>query len=235
VKLPSPEHSYARIMEQCKSNRPFAFSRWGDGEWEAVLDLKREEDANCDGHQYFSSLKSALQDILKSNPSYFLGMQKLAYHKIMGRKIDSYLREHKITTEWLNADAFHNASIRGELGSFFSWLGRKKVLLVGPEYLRILEVFPFVFCEIPEKNCWLDKESRLEEIKNRIRSEHCEVVLFCAGMTANWFVDKLYGFFDGVILDMGSVFDPYAGKQTRNYHKTLVGVTSGKTNSGFEK
>lgn len=221
VRLPSTASSYARLLERLKDNQPFAFSRWGDGEWEAVLGTGDESKMNCDGHQYFSSLREALHRILTSNPSYSVGMQKLAYHKVMGRKIDRYLRANNIKLEWLNADAFHDASRDGKIGSFFDIISTKRILLVGPSHLRNLSLFAFDFCEVPAKNCWLKHEQVLADIEASIVEKKPEVILFCAGMMSNWLIDELKGSFTGCLIDVGSLLDPYAGVNSRNYHKKL--------------
>ena len=222
VRLPTAASSYGFLLGKLQRNEPFTFSRWGDGEWEAVLDLKNENEANCDGHQYFPSLKQSLHDILVSNPPYLLGMQKLAYHRLLGRDIDAYLKKKMIDRDWLNADAFHDASSRGEIKTFFDVLASKKVLLVGPLHLKKLTVFSFQFCEVPPKNCWLNRQLILDDIRNLIASKDRDVILFCAGMTSNWFVDVLQKEFDGFMIDVGSLLDPYAGVNSRNYHQKLV-------------
>lgn len=229
IRLPSTASSYRVLAEKLRNNQPFAFSRWGDGEWESVLGVRGENDANCDGHQYFSSMRESLHEILISNPSYLLGMQKLAYHKLLGREIDEYLKKYKVRGEWLNADAFHDASKNQKIGSFFDLLRTRKILLVGPAHLRRITLFHFDFCEVPERNCWLEREKILLEIKERISVEGPEVVLFCAGMTSNWFVDQLQKSYSGFLIDVGSLLDPYAGKNSRNYHKKLTGMPSGQS------
>ena len=221
IKLPAAQSSYAYILKKLSGNEPFAFSRWGDGEWEAVLGLKNESEANCDGHQYFPSLGQSLDTILVSNPPYFLGMQKLAYHRLLGREIDAYLKKNMIRREWLNADAFHDASSKGTINIFFDIIATKKLLLVGPGHLQKLDVFPFQFCEVPAKNCWLQRDAILSEVRKLIASTDPEVILFCAGMTSNWFVHILQKEFSGFIIDVGSLLDPYAGISSRNYHRKL--------------
>lgn len=220
VNLPSPAHSYAFLLERIQRNEPFSFSRWGDGEWEAVLGGKKEDEINCDGHQYFASLRESLHEILISNPPYLMGMQKLAYHKLLGREIDQYLKRHHIRRTWLNADAFHDASSKGRINTFFDLLSRKNVLLVGPSHLKKLNLFAFDFCEVPVKNCWLERERVMKDIELALARQP-EVILFCAGMTSNWFVHQLQKVFSGFVLDVGSLLDPYAGVSSRNYHKKL--------------
>jgi hypothetical protein len=219
IKIPKWSDSYRLLLQDLNQNKHFSLSRWGDGEWESALHLKNQNEANCDGHQYFDSMSDELSSILLRNPNYYFGMQELAYLKMMGNKIDKFLKANKIRVNWINADAFHFASVRGELNSFFEALNNKRILLVGPSYLKNVNILSFDLIEVPPVNCWLKRD----EILNAILMENgkYDVVLFCAGMTSNWFVDQLHGKFKGFVIDVGSLLDPYAGKETRNYHRKL--------------
>src|SRR5215203_1188243 len=137
IKLKSTEQNYQYILKRLRDDQPFTFSRWGDGEWEAVLDLKDQNEANCDGHQYFDSMRIELQNIIKKKPPYMLGMQRLAYYKMMGRKIDVFLKSNNIKPGdlwWVDADVFHDASVGGRIGLLFDELKKKNIILVGPAY-----------------------------------------------------------------------------------------------------
>ena len=224
IKLKSTEDNYQYILKRLRDNEPFSFSRWGDGEWEAVLNLKGQDEANCDGHQYFDSMRQELKNILVKKVPYMLGMQRLAYHKMMGRKIDQFLRANHLKASdlwWVDADVFHDASMAGRIKPLFDELKKKKVILVGPAYLKAFKHFDFDFVEVPVVNCWTERDRVMKDIYAIVDSKPVDTVLFCAGMTSNWMVDQLHGRFKGFILDIGSLLDPFVGKATRNYHKKL--------------
>jgi len=211
-------------MNELESGKRVVFTRWGDGEWEVVLGAKTEADSNVDGHQYFKSLTLALRDVLIQNPHYYFGMQNLAYYKVMGRRIDRFLKQHQICRSWLNADAFHYASEFQQFPRFVNHIKGKTTLLVGPIHLRSLKLFPFEHLEIPSVNCWLQKDQILTEIENRCKTKEYDLIIFCAGMAANWFVDILSKNIPASLLDLGSVFDPYTGKMSRGYHTRVKGL-----------
>ncbi len=224
IKLKPTRENYDYILGRLRENKPFTFSRWGDGEWEAVLHLKGQDETNCDGHQYFDSMRTELRIILTKRVSYMLGMQRLAYDKMMGSKIDQFLRSNNIQANdlwWVDADVFHDASVAGRIKEFFDELKKKAVILVGPGYLRKFQHFDFDFVEVPVVNCWTERERIMKEITSITKGKPVDAVLFCAGMTSNWMVDQLHGNFQGFILDIGSLLDPFVGKNTRNYHKKL--------------
>jgi hypothetical protein len=225
VSLRSSAENYDAILQRLRNNQPFSFSRWGDGEWYAVLGSKGQNEANCDGHQYFDSMREELRKILNKKVPYMLGMQRLAYHKEMGREIDRYFKSNQINPKnlwWVDADVFHDASMEGKIMSFFQELKKKKILLVGPAYLRKFKYFNFEFVQIPPVNCWTERDTVMKEIDSVLRNNDIEVILFCAGMTSNWMVDQLHGKFPGFVLDIGSLLDPFVGKNTRNYHRKLA-------------
>lgn len=224
VKLKSTRTNYHDILTRLRENKPFTFSRWGDGEWEAVLNLKDQNQANCDGHQYFDSMRVELQKIITKKVPYMLGMQRLAYHKMMGRKIDHFFRSHNIKPHdlwWVDADVFHDASMEGRILPLFEELKKKNIILVGPAYLKEFKHFSFDFVEVPSVNAWTERDRIISDIYAIVGKKRVDAVLFCAGMTSNWLVDQLHGKFLGFILDIGSLLDPFVGKQTRNYHKKL--------------
>ena len=82
-----------------------------------------------------------------------------------------------------------------------------------------------LFISIPEKDCWLDKDSVVNTIKNYINNWHKKniIVLFCASMATNAMIDELYNWnYKHTYLDMGSVFDPYVGVAKRSYHNKII-------------
>ena len=121
---------YKNFLNKIKFNKPFTFSRWGDGEFQAInLDKKG---ANCDGHKYFPDMSLELEKILESNPTYYTGLQPLA-QKVMPEVIKEY-----DYINWVNADVFHDASINGEFNKFLSVINEKRVVIVGPDYMNKL-------------------------------------------------------------------------------------------------
>lgn len=216
---------YKLAIEYINSKQNFSFSRWGDGEWNCILQ-PNDNKGNCDKHKYFESLSKQLQDVLKSNPEYYLGMQNFAINQ-NGENINKWLFENNVNTQWQDADIFHKASIKGQFFSFFEALQNRDVILVGPKRIvssTKLSIEGFII-EVQDQDCWLQKNNTVESIKNLIDLEDKKnfVVLICASMTANVIVDDLYNWSkENTYLDMGSVFEPYTGHSNRTYHKKLI-------------
>ncbi len=202
--------NYEDYIEAINNKEMFSLSRWGDGEWNCIAG---HNGANCDGHKYFGGLGRRLRNILNSSPSYFLGLQSLAYRQ-RPVLIDEYAANNNI--EWVKSDIFHHANIKGNLQPLLDALNTRKVILVGGNHLKNYNK-DWEFIEIPRVNCWEGYEKALEDIENVIEKD--KVVLFCASMMANVLVDDLHG--EATLIDLGSVLDPYVGVKSRTYHHKL--------------
>jgi hypothetical protein len=211
---------YLKLIEMIKTNQPFSFARYGDGEVNAMLGKKGR---NCDGHNYFPDMGEALRSIVKSEPEYFLGMQGYAM-RTMKAEIEAFLGNTKV--DWIDADLLHRASIDDRLALLFSALGASSVVLVGPAYLAGLSsLFPIRHhIAVPQKDCWLETEAIVKKIAGVLQENKFSVVLFCASMASNVWIDKLHTSHgqNHCFIDAGSVFDPYVGKDTRGYHKKIL-------------
>jgi hypothetical protein len=210
------------VYVQClETLDPFAFSRWGDGEWRALLGYAGE---NCDGHPYSGDLRSALTRVLESRPTYTLGLQPFAV-RTLGPQITEWLTRRALWLPWVDADVFHRASIAGGLGPLVTVLSERPTLLIGPGYLQPLSLFPRVgHVVIPERNCFASYAETLRATRIAIEKASADlVVAISAGMMANLLIHDLYAKYPThTLIDFGSLWDPYVGKVTRTYHRAIV-------------
>lgn len=219
--------TYESLVEKLIEREYFSFTRYGDGEWNAMLGCDRPH--NCDGHEYFPDLGKRLIKCLQSDPKYYLGIQSLAMRQ-RGDEITQWVNNYcsqKIDT-WSNADILHHASIKGKLPQFFSVINAASddIILTAPEYLIPIrnKISYGTFITVPEKNCWLHYDRLISDIaygiKTACKQSKYVVVLLVASMPANVLVHDLYSVFGdrATILDIGSVLDPFVGKNTRTYH-----------------
>lgn len=185
--------------------KPFAFTRWGDGEWSAILQL-RPGKRNTDGHLYFEDMGKALRRVISAPPPYLVGMQPLA-KRIMGDQIAPMLRGR-----FEDADLFHKAAQTGDM-FFRDWPD----VMVGPAHLRA--VFPGrKFIEIPATDCWLASSRVLAELRSLLPMRDQSIIGYCASMAANVWIDEMTKAFPRCThVDFGSVFDPLAGVKSRSY------------------
>lgn len=207
--------SYDEILSKIKERKAFSFSRWGDGEFNAIFGDKGK---NCDGHQYFPDLGARLHKILVSGPSYYLGLQPIS----MSKQYKNYDRLQVFTKllgiNWVDADVLHNASAEKRLFQFIEALQGRYLVVVGPVHLS--KIFECVHIVTLPVNCWLNYQQVKNELHFHLDGVNNAVVLFSASMMSNVLIDD---FSDShhTLIDTGSVFDPYCGVFSRGYHYNL--------------
>lgn len=221
------DFTYQDFIDHIENDIPFSFTRWGDGEANAILGTKKPHKAqhNCDHHQYFPDMKEAMIKVLKSEPDYYLGIQNLAM-KLRGPEIEELIKGLNIS--FSDADILHKASIHGNLGKLFEALNEKKdkIVIIGPDYLKALKskIDYRYFISISSVDCWLDKSTVINECARLCMNETGLIFLFSASMATNVWVDILYNRYgeDNSFLDMGSLWEPYIGRSNRSYHKDII-------------
>jgi hypothetical protein len=202
---------YDELILKIKNKEPFAFTRWGDGEW---LNIRKSPGTNCDGNVYYPDLGDRLEQIVNQKQDYFLGAQDYKKFNLLS-DVEKYDKQ-----DWIDADMLHKASMDEQLQDLIEVLKTVEVVYIGNRDLKDL---PFVdtFIAIPEKNVWLYRARVMELIKSTLTDKH-KTYLFSAGMATNVFIHDLWNFnSNNTYIDVGSVFDPYVGKNTRSYHNKL--------------
>ena len=201
---------YETLLHNIEKNIPFAFSRWGDGEW---LNVNKANGQNCDGNIYYADLGDALKKIASVKQDYYMGIQTLIPWSVNQGK--------KYPQDWCDSDVLHKASIDGTLNTFINLLHNVHIVYVGNESLRKLD-FINEFIEIPYNNCWNQRNQIIDKIKATFEEGNHKVYLLSAGMACNVFIDQLWKLDNtNTYIDVGSVFDPYVGRNTRSYHRKL--------------
>ena len=202
------------LCEQIRDEKPFAFSRFGDGEWITIAQ-NRTEDANCDGNTFYADLGQRLKEIVSEKQDYYMGHQN----------VSAYSLKSDYPQDWVNSDILHELSETQGLEYMFDLFESVHVVMIGNESLQNL---PFVneSIEIPYKNVWLEYEEVLQKIKNKIDDKKHKVFLFAAGMCSEVFIDDLWKYNNkNTYMDIGSTFDPYVGRNSRTYHDRLNNVS----------
>ena len=199
-----------------RDSMPYSFSRFGDGEWSAVLG---RTGANCDGHDYFPALGADLRRALFERLGYFYGLQTKAL-KNMGRAIYRFLRRNNVKIVWHDSDIFHYCNTAGTLFPLIRQLRRMKVVLIGPKRLKGLNgvVFDYDhFIEIPLQNCYLVKDAVIGRIKEHYRDRGPALFGFSASMATNVMIHELFPLLGSTswLLDFGSLWDAYVGFDSR--------------------
>ena len=208
------------INQALEKKENFSFSRWGDGEFGCLLHPSARR--NRDGHQYFETLSEALKEVLLSRPEYLLGMQPKAIRD-MGEEINKWMDENKLSFDWINADILHNASRHDEMNDFCKALKQRRCIFVAPERLKKIAMkIGRGMVRVPLIDCWKWYRQIYTDICDLIEKD--TVILYCAGMTSNVLIHHIWNDYKDTVsqIDCGSVFDPYCGLKTRQYHSEIL-------------
>lgn len=215
-----PLEFYVKRLEAAE---PFSFARYGDGEWNAVFGVPGR---NSDGHQYFPDLGERLRDALVHAGAYLHGI-RLNVPFREARRIAGFLRRNRIRIPWYDAGVFHRANLAGRLFPLVRQLRAMPVVVIGPGFLRALEaqLFPVAhFIEIPLKDCWLSRNEIQSAVLEYARTRPAGVVYsFSASMAANVLIHDLHPALGAGnwLIDIGSVWDVYAGVASRGYFERM--------------
>ena len=79
-------------VDKLKRNVPFSFSRYGDGEWNAILG---KPGMNCDGHEFFPEMGKLLKQTVLNPLDYFYAIQGAALRG-EGKRISLLLKNNML-------------------------------------------------------------------------------------------------------------------------------------------
>lgn len=204
--------------------QPFTFVRYGDGEWSAIF---QDRSRTSSGSQALNipTLKDAMtKSVVKAHraDNYFPAYRRTA----MKPRIRKWLRDNASGVNWHDCTVFYKASRHGALHPFIKAVQELgyPVVVIGPERLRKLDGKAFdiaQFIQLPNRDCWQDRRRVMKECMS---VKGPAFFTFTAGPAAKPWAWQLYQTKgkDSFILDLGSLWDPYVGKRSRSYHKTLL-------------
>ncbi len=207
---------YVNLLNQ---GIPFSFSRFGDGEWNAMLGKKGK---NCDGHEYFPQMGTQLRETVIHAQDYFYAIQNMAIRND-GKAIASFCKEYAVSISWHNADVFHYANRAGQFFPMVETLRKMDVVLVGPAHLKPLNKHCLeyeTFIEIPSQNCYLKLDQMKKAVFDYGAKKSGKVFAISASMAANVMIHDLYPNIgkENWLIDFGSVWDIYVGVKSREHY-----------------
>ena len=212
---------YAEFVENIKKGKHFSFIRYGDGEW--ALMLKRDPIYRKAVTRWGPSVIKVgewMLNHLKQSPSYYVGIQPLALRH-WGSDILNVIDGQGMQT--CNSDTLHKNSIRDNMQPFFDSLQSRNVVIVGPSYLK-MNMFEYTHIVTPEVGAWDYLEKIRIEIRKAISASKDPVILYSCSLAAKLLIRDFHKQLGDSItqIDTGSVFDPYAGVDSRSYHSDVI-------------
>lgn len=213
---------YVNLIE---TDIPFTFIRYGDGEWSAILNDGRQRTGSGSHSLKFPGMQRALRQSLQQCPkakNYVVALRQTA----MKSTINQWIAQNATGLNWHDCTVFYKASKKGRLYPFVKALRESRLpkVVVGPPWLRKLNGPVFkttAHVEIPPRDCW----TKHKEIVGRtLDFGKPAIVLISAGPPAKVFAWEFYQEIGkhSFILDLGTLWDVYCGKKTRQYMRGMT-------------
>lgn len=193
----------------------FAFARFSDG---GFFCMQGVDGQNCDGVVYTEEQAGCLLAALQDRKIVH-GLTSIALH---AANAEMWLAEKGIDVEWYDADVMNKAADNGELYPFVEELCGRKTVVCGASHLARLRAFPIAaFVECHPTQAFEEVDRLEQEVAYQVEKKKADTVLLSAGQGASpTLVSRLHHLFPKiVVVDVGSVWDPYVGVYSRSGHK----------------
>jgi hypothetical protein len=215
-------------VNRIKAGKPFSFVRYGDGEWSAILGDRRQRTGSGSHSLTIPQMRRDLRRSIREchqASNYIMALRQTA----LKPAIRQWIRVNAPTTAWHDCTVFYKASRKGQLYPFIEAIRNcgLPVIVVGPPWLcklndRAFEIERFV--AIPRKDCYYKRGAILKQV---LEFGQPAFITISAGPAAKAWVWQLYRRIGShsTILDLGSLWDVYCGKRSRQYHRSMTKET----------
>lgn len=213
------------FVDKLKNNEPFTFARYGDGEWLTILGFYGMHNSN--GCTFTEALSKDLRAVLRLENSYHHAILKVARRErpvpfngqqmpYGGSVIDRWLKGNDVCLSWYNGDVLLEESLEGRLFPLIEQVREKRVLYVGNERLRGLNMrnrgfFPFMaYVEPPPRDAHRVTDGLLRDVFASIRRNRVDFIGWSSGLAGKVMIDEVYMKYPEITqIDFGSMFDGY--------------------------
>ncbi len=221
--------SYEYWVDRIESGEPFTFTRYGDGEYKAIVGKKTR---NCDGHTLANGQmrRELVKSIVRPRSERFIrGIwmdKKCRPVKAFGQNYQAWANKHAGHVTWYDGLIFNFANNEGRNYPFFEVMRNHKlpIVVIGPKHLRRLKEKCFDydgFVQVPYRTAY---QAKARIIQEALEFEPPVLYSISAGPPAPIFAHELWKARGDscMILDLGSIFDGYCGKKTRRAWREFI-------------
>lgn len=206
-------------LDLMSNDEPFSLSRFGDGEILCMYPNGMKE--NCDGNKFFPELSAPMKQIFKNNYPY--------YHCLLDCTFDynadlfrALIAENCPDMEFYNGEIWQELSLNGRIEELVSHLDKHNPVLVGGKHIgNAKDIIGWTKAPYHLRIPDVDSFNSIQEIMQQIGELYIQgyrMFCFSAGYTTKIIIDTLFPYIghDTFMIDMGSVFDPYCGRLSRD-------------------
>ena len=192
-------------VDKLARNEYFSLTRWGDGELLCMWGRKGKNSNGCDySPDLFIDLHGAMHH---KEHNFIYGLQ----HVLPG---DMERAEKLYPVEWFDSEVFGEALAEGKLFPLIKQLRKMNTVVIGNSSIKqmVKEVIGCTkFIEVPPANALLEKDKVIADCMRLAPA----CFLFSCGMAANVFVSELHDIEKSFFIDLGHIWDAFAGIMSR--------------------
>jgi len=218
MSLPDIKH-INDLQDMLDRNEPFSFVNYCDGEWKQILGAT--SGAQCDGQSFTAEGRDLLIDCIRNHRDMYYMTQfhwrdtPICFELFRNLGIGQGIK-------WFDRNIILHKLWNGEIGPFLSSIKKKKVLIVGPQHMKNIEIIdPVGFVVVPSSNAMSDRTRILNESIEKIEELKPDVVTVSASFLAKVLVHELHKKYGDTkwLLDVGSLWDPFCGVLSRSPYR----------------
>lgn len=201
------------LFDRLKSKKPFAFSKYADGEWMAMRGINANPGNGewvINGTEYSNSIEMLINSFKYQDDGYYVGIscpccQGEAFHDM---KLFSGQREDHLTF----ANIFVNSNYKYYVDNFIPYFSNQDGIYLVANKVTDINKLPFKvekFYPI-DYNAWVVNKNLIDDIKNDISDVSDKLFLFSGGPFGNILAHQLWQFNKkNQYIDVGSTLDPW--------------------------
>lgn len=211
-------------VDKIKRGEPFSFVRYGDGEFSAIIGDSRRRTGSGSHSLTIPQMRVDMRKSVLNRhraDNYIMALRQTA----MKLPIKKWIRKHIPDLAWHDCTVFYKASRKGRLYPFVKAIRDSglPIIVVGPPWMRKLNgrVFKLAdFIDIPAKDCYRKKDEIVERVLNFGKPAIVSISAGPPGKIMVWELFRRIGQ-HSFILDLGSLWDVYCGKRSRQYMRGM--------------
>ena len=215
IKYPA-EYYLARINQ----NKPFSLARFGDGEIIAMQLAPHKLVQNCDGSRFIPDLVAPMRQIFKNNYDYFHCLLDCSFNE-NGEQFKQFVEETCPNMQFYDGEIWQHLSFGGRIREFVDAINTYYPCFVGGrhiakvQHMRGLDKIRYI--NAPDKDSFYKFNELFDGIMDK-HAEGCRMFLFSCGYTTKLLIDTLFPYIghDTFLIDVGSLFDPFVGRLSRD-------------------
>ncbi len=207
-------------LDRIRNNEPFQLSRFGDGEVATMQLAPCKLKQNCDGSKFIPELIEPMRQIFKNNYDYFHCLLDCSFD-INGKEFIEFIDNTCPEMQFYDGEIWQYLSFEGRIREFIDAINPHMPCFIGGKHIKKVKHMKGLdgirYIQAPDKDSFYAFDELFAECMNMYRAGY-RMFLFSCGYTTKPIIDTLFPYIghNSFCIDVGSLFDPYCGKLSRD-------------------